>query len=92
MPDVWHALSGTGTIPGFAIGLRCLHQQRPLANLLWAGMTLIRDGGHYAGGTMPHWPDGANGAGVLLTESKMNRKVRQGHKVFELNTLCVLRG
>ncbi|MBK8900031.1 MAG: MBL fold metallo-hydrolase [Anaerolineaceae bacterium] len=34
---------------------------------LWAGLTLIRGGGHYAGGTMLHWPAGANGAGVLLT-------------------------
>jgi hypothetical protein len=31
---------------------------------LWGGLTLIRGGGHYAGGTMLHWPAGADGAGV----------------------------
>ncbi|MEZ4591484.1 MAG: MBL fold metallo-hydrolase [Chloroflexota bacterium] len=34
---------------------------------LWDGLTLIRGGGHYAGGTLLHWPAGANGAGALLT-------------------------
>lgn len=34
---------------------------------LWAGMTLIRGGGHFAGGTILHWPAGADGRGVLLT-------------------------
>ncbi len=34
---------------------------------LWAGMTLIRGGGHFAGGTILHWPVGAGGRGVLLT-------------------------
>lgn len=34
---------------------------------LWGGLTLIRGGGHFAGGTMLHWPAGADGAGVLLT-------------------------
>jgi hypothetical protein len=67
MPDVWHALSGTGTIPGFAIGQRALLVQTPQGNLLWAGITLIRNGGHYAWGTLLHWPAGANGTGVLLT-------------------------
>ena len=31
------------------------------------GLTLIRCGGHFAGGTVLHWPGGAAGAGVLLT-------------------------
>ena len=31
------------------------------------GMTLIRGGGHFDGGTMCHWPDGADGKGALLT-------------------------
>lgn len=35
--------------------------------LLWDGLTLIRGGGHFAGGTMLHWPAGASGAGALLT-------------------------
>ncbi len=33
---------------------------------LWAGLTLIRGGGHFEGGAMLHWPDGAGGKGVLL--------------------------
>jgi hypothetical protein len=31
------------------------------------GMTLIRCGGHFAGGTVLHWADGADGAGALLS-------------------------
>jgi hypothetical protein len=31
------------------------------------GMTLIRCGGHFDGGTVLHWPAGADGRGVLLT-------------------------
>lgn len=34
---------------------------------LWAGMTLIRGGGHFEGGTVLHWPAGADGKGALLT-------------------------
>lgn len=34
---------------------------------LWDGLTLIRAGGHFAGGTVLHWPAGANGLGALLT-------------------------
>ena len=34
---------------------------------LWAGMTLIRAGGHFDGGTVLHWPAGAEGRGALLT-------------------------
>jgi hypothetical protein len=33
---------------------------------LWDGLTLIHGGGHFAGGAMLHWPDGADGKGVLL--------------------------
>ncbi len=32
-----------------------------------AGFTLIRCGGHFAGGTVLHWADGAEGRGALLT-------------------------
>ena len=32
-----------------------------------AGVTLIRAGGHFAGGTVLHWAAGADGAGALLT-------------------------
>lgn len=31
------------------------------------GLTLIRCGGHFAGGTVLHWPEGAEGKGVLLS-------------------------
>ena len=34
---------------------------------LFGGLTLIRCGGHYEGGQVLHWPDGAEGKGVLLT-------------------------
>ena len=34
---------------------------------LWDGMTLIRGGGHFEGGTMLHWPTGADGRGALLS-------------------------
>src|SRR5205823_5862888 len=37
------------------------------AHPLWDGLTLIRGGGHYAGGTMLHWPAGAAGAGALFS-------------------------
>lgn len=31
------------------------------------GLTLVRCGGHFAGGQVLHWPQGADGRGVLLT-------------------------
>jgi glyoxylase-like metal-dependent hydrolase (beta-lactamase superfamily II) len=31
------------------------------------GLTLIRCGGHFDGGTVLHWPDGAGGEGVILS-------------------------
>ena len=34
---------------------------------LFGSLTLIRCGGHYEGGQVLHWPDGAEGKGVLLT-------------------------
>ncbi|MGA2183576.1 MAG: MBL fold metallo-hydrolase [Bryobacteraceae bacterium] len=37
------------------------------ARLLDDGLTLIRCGGHFDGGTVLHWPAGAGGSGVLLT-------------------------
>lgn len=33
----------------------------------FGGLTLIRAGGHFAGGTVLHWPAGADGRGVLLS-------------------------
>ena len=34
---------------------------------LWDGLTLINLGGHFEGGTILHWPKGAEGKGALLT-------------------------
>ena len=34
---------------------------------LWDDLTLINCGGHFEGGTVLHWPQGANGKGALLT-------------------------
>src|SRR5262245_43160173 len=34
---------------------------------LWDDLTLINCGGHFEGGTILHWPAGANGRGALLT-------------------------
>jgi len=34
---------------------------------LGEGLTLIRCGGHFAGGAVLHWPSGSNGNGALLT-------------------------
>src|SRR5438309_5651860 len=34
---------------------------------LWDVLTLINFGGHFEGGTVLHWPAGANGKGALLT-------------------------
>ncbi len=34
---------------------------------LWDGMTLVRLGGHFEGGTVLHWPAGAGGRGALLS-------------------------
>ena len=32
---------------------------------LWPGVTLVRCGGHFEGGTVLHWADGADGRGVV---------------------------
>ena len=34
---------------------------------LWDGMTLVRCGGHFNGGTVLHWPGGADERGALLS-------------------------
>jgi len=34
---------------------------------LWPGLTLVRSGGHFPGGTVLHWAAGAGGRGVLLS-------------------------
>lgn len=42
-------------------------ETRDLADVGLAGLTLVRCGGHFAGGTVLHWPAGAGGRGALLT-------------------------
>ena len=39
---------------------------------LWEGLTLIRCGGHFAGGTVLHWAEGAEGRGALLSGDIIN--------------------
>lgn len=34
---------------------------------VFGGITLVRAGGHFAGGTVAHWPAGADGRGALLS-------------------------
>jgi glyoxylase-like metal-dependent hydrolase (beta-lactamase superfamily II) len=36
-------------------------------NVIGHGLKLIRCGGHFDGGTVLHWPDGADGKGVILS-------------------------
>lgn len=36
-------------------------------HVLSEGMTLVRAGGHFAGGTILHWSDGAGGQGAILS-------------------------
>ena len=45
----------------------CLHFWRGETRPLFAGLTLVHCGGHFAGGTVLHWPSGAGGKGALLT-------------------------
>ena len=45
---------------------RCVEHWAGETNELWDRMTLIRAGGHFAGGTVLHWPAGADGRGALL--------------------------
>jgi hypothetical protein len=42
-------------------------ETRDLADVGVAGLTLVRCGGHFEGGTVLHWPAGAGGRGALLT-------------------------
>ena len=42
------------------------------AQILGDDLTLIRCGGHFPGGTVLHWPGGAEGRGVLLTGDIIN--------------------
>jgi glyoxylase-like metal-dependent hydrolase (beta-lactamase superfamily II) len=44
-----------------------IHFWEGTARLLWDDLTLVNCGGHFEGGTVLHWPGGANGKGALLT-------------------------
>ena len=46
---------------------RCIEFWSGETRALWDGMTLINSGGHFAGGTVLHWPNGADGRGALLS-------------------------
>jgi hypothetical protein len=65
-----------GSVPVYLHAADRAHVVRPVPALqFWEGerlpflgdLTLIRCGGHFAGGTVLHWPAGAGGKGVLLT-------------------------
>ncbi len=65
-----------GNVPVYLHAADREHVQRPDSVLhfwegetqsLQKGITLIRCGGHFAGGTVLHWEQGAEGKGVLLT-------------------------
>jgi len=45
----------------------CIESWSGETKTLWDGMTLIRAGGHFEGGTVMHWPAGADGRGALLS-------------------------
>ena len=45
---------------------------------LGGGLTLIRCGGHFDGGAVMHWPDGAGGKGAILSGD--NLQVVEDHR------------
>ena len=47
-----------------------------------AGLTLVRCGGHFAGGTVLHWPAGADGRGALLTGDILQVTMDRQHVSF----------
>jgi hypothetical protein len=49
---------------------------------LGGGLTLIRCGGHFAGGTVLHWADGADGEGALLSGDIVQVIPDRGHVGF----------
>lgn len=53
-------------------------ETKPLAG----GLTLVRCGGHFPGGTVLHWPDGAEGRGALLTGDILQVTADRRHVSF----------
>jgi hypothetical protein len=49
---------------------------------LGEGLTLVRLGGHFAGGTVLHWAGGAGGAGALLSGDIVQVIPDRGHVAF----------
>lgn len=49
---------------------------------LFGGVTLVRAGGHFAGGTVLHWADGAGGRGALLTSDIIRVVPDRRHVAF----------
>jgi glyoxylase-like metal-dependent hydrolase (beta-lactamase superfamily II) len=49
---------------------------------LGGGLTLIRCGGHFEGGTVLHWPAGAGGKGALLTGDVIQAVADRKHVSF----------
>jgi len=49
---------------------------------LLGGITLLRAGGHFAGGTVLHWPAGAGGRGALLTSDIIRVVPDRRHVAF----------
>jgi hypothetical protein len=49
---------------------------------LHGGLTLIRCGGHFEGGTVLHWPAGADGRGVLLVGDILQVTMDRRHVSF----------
>src|SRR2546430_14100756 len=56
----------------------CIEFWRGQTKALWEGLTLIRAGGHFEGGTVLHWPAGADGRGKYLTGDIL--QVAQDHR------------
>jgi hypothetical protein len=47
-----------------------------------SGMTLIRVGGHFKGGTVMHWPQGSEGRGALLSGDILQVAPDRRHVAF----------
>ena len=49
---------------------------------LWDGISLLNCGGHFDGGTVLHWPSGADGKGALLSGDIIQVVADRGHVSF----------
>src|SRR5207302_6305367 len=54
------------------------------------GLTLIRCGGHFAGGTVLHWGDGADGRGVpAAAEDRKSTRLNSSHVKISYAVFCL---